>query len=101
MAAAPKPLSYEIQVRLIMYYLRRYVEADIARRALLHRQYRRAFKTALSRSVLWRHLTLKRNPTPEFFLFYLDFLHGQKAIAPDPEGKKLFVYTHPELTKAP
>ncbi len=91
-------------MRALLYYVRRYVREDDARRLRLYAAWRKAHGGTLDRSVISRHLNLRVAPYATPFLFYLNFLHGEKAIRPARPGEKSlfvwFVCTQPELLRA-
>ncbi len=89
-----------LQVRALMYYLARYVEADRARHERLVKHCARHGMKSTG-TTLWRNLNLRTDPPAAAFIAYLYFLHREKAIRP-PRGKErdLFLYAFPELLRA-
>jgi hypothetical protein len=89
-----------VQSRAILFYLRRYLATHAGERAVLCKAHRKATGRPLLKSTLWKHTGLKTNRAIEAdtFLFYLEFLHRQRAIVADP--KFFFRCAFPELLKA-
>jgi len=93
-------VAKKTQIRALMYYLRRYLAGDPARRARLFVAFRKFAGVPLQRNSLWRQTMLRVEPPGSTLLAYLGFLLREKAITPDKTGKSLFVYAHPELLRA-
>ncbi len=90
----------QIPFRLVMYYLKRYLDQDRTRYRDLRATFEKTTGAELQSTTLWRHLSLRQEPPATTFLIYLGFLHREKAIAVAPTGPELFAFTFPELMKA-
>jgi hypothetical protein len=85
--------------RLVLFYLRRYLETNPGAKQRAYTLHRRLTGRDLDRRNLWKHTQLKTRGVPDAdaFFFYLVFLKKEKAILP---GKNsLFVYAHKHLLK--
>lgn len=89
----------DTRIRALLYYLRRYLEANPGRQSKLAAEFAKSTGKNLHRSTLWRHLKLSVDPDASTLLIYLIFLHREKAIRAATRPGKLFVYAHPELLK--
>ena len=88
-------------MRALLYYLRRYLEADPKRRPRLFAAYQRAAGVPLDRTALWRQLQLRVSDVPgSTLLIYLGFLNKERAIIFGDGPGALFTYAHPQLLKA-
>lgn len=88
-----------LTIRALLYYLRRFLLKVPAARPRLLALHLKMNKAPLQKNTLWRHTTLKIEPTSATLLVYLTFLRREGAI--EPNGKKsLFVYSFPELLRA-
>lgn len=88
-----------IPFRLVMYYLKRFLDEDRSRFKSLRATYEATTGTKLDPTTLWRHLALRSEPTATAILIYVGFLHREKAIAFPATGPEFFTFTFPELAK--
>ncbi len=86
--------------RALCFYLGRYLEREgVKARKKLSALYFKQTGEPLDKSTLWRHLTLRKEPTFSAGIVYLTFLRREGAIEPNGRNR-LFMYVFPELLRA-
>lgn len=92
----------QTKLRALLYYLRRYLDAEPKRAKTFRTYCRRTHGAEIDRSTFWRHVTLRVEPPGSLLLVYLGFLYREKAIIRPAarHDRQMFVYAFPELLRA-
>ncbi len=92
-------MSKKINTRVLCFYLRRYLErTGVKGKKRLRALYAKQMGEPLGNTTLWRHLTLRKEPTFSAGIVYMTFLRREGAI--EPNGRtRLFMYVFPELLR--